>query len=454
MLTYVSRCVNETWAWLASGCGSAEGGGGASRPAHAVSGGGWPSPPPSPTDEASAAEVGAVRAHVHALRQHAEGLGAAAAEAAERVVVRLGEARHDLESADATAAVRRCWGELRARAQAQLVTGDYGLTVRAAARVRVPLGDGDAGEEREAVALRGLGGVVLRASNAWSADPGSTISLGVRAGRERFGSLVGPAACIDSGCASCANVAFRLRATPYGADVCVVAIRPIEAGRLMLARYALASDGGACPVCKAPIAGQWVGQRDVVAPPADGARQWQIKCGRVYESSDGPQEGVSLSGWSGVRWAGNALAQAGAAPLARSAAAGQSSAVAPATEGEPTQGAACSAGLASGVGCADSNQPSGSCRRPTGLLRREAERRKARKVAAASGGLPPLPLPPPPPPPPSFPMLLLAPPAQPPPAAPPPSPPPSPSSQPSLPPPALLPPPPPPALPPMAPPVM
>ena len=250
------------------------------------------------------------------------------------------------------------------------------------------------------------------------------MSLGTRAGQERFGSLVGPAACIDTGCAPCANVAFRLRATAYGAEVRVVATRPIEAGRLLLAHYALACDGGRCPACDEPIAASWVGQREAIAPAAAGARRWQIKCGRVYEATGKPLVGVSLSGWDGVHWACVAAASAPAGEQPGEAGADVVAVVdephdaegvpkASAPGGEQLVGREAGAAVvmdaprgakgAAKASASGSEQPTGheagaaavmdepygaeGGKRRGGLLRREAEKKRAgrAKQAAASG---------------------------------------------------------------------
>ena len=352
-----------------------------------------PSPPPSPSPvdgEMGDEDGDAMAAHVSALRQQTSALGGAAASAADRVASRLQGTQHSAEGPEACAAVWSCWSELAVGSKARLAIGDYGLTMRAAARVRVPAGDGSANEEREAVELRGVRGVVVRAVDAWSADPGSTMSLGTRAGQERFGSLAGPAACIDTGCAPCANVAFRLRATAYGAEVRVVATRPIEAGRLLLAHYALACEGGRCPACDEPIAASWVGQREGIAPVAAGARRWQIKCGRVYEATGKPLEGVTLSGWDGVHWAcvATASAPAGEQPVESGA-----DVVAAADESRGAEDAAAASaslgeqpgGHEAGAAAVMNEQHDGEgSKRRGGLLKREAEKKRAGKAKQAA----------------------------------------------------------------------
>jgi hypothetical protein len=324
----------------------------------------------------------AIAAHVGALRELVLGLGPRAAAAVERTAARVGEARSTIGGAAAEAAVgavRHSWEALHAHAQARVALRGDGLSLCATGRVRVPLDGADEAEEREGVVLRGVGGVVLHAADAWSADVGSSISLGVRAGKERRGTLVGPAACIDTGCEACINVAFKLRAAPYGASVSVIALRPIAPGRPLLARYSLADDGGQCPTCDTPIAGEWVGQRDRSAPLGDGARRWLIKGGRAYDVVPDGREGVALSGWGNVQWAARAVAGTGAEPPRLPAAVLPPPQLGPATApGEGEQQAAPQP--------SDEPDRSGG-KRPGGLLQREAERlrREAARRAQREG---------------------------------------------------------------------
>ena len=290
------------------------------------------------------------------------------------------------EDAGATAAVQRCWDALASSTQARLAVGDYGLTVRTTARIRVPAGGSSANEERVAVELRSVRGVALRAPDAWSVDPGSTISLGLRAGRERFGSLIGPAGCIDTGCEGCANVAFRLHTTAYGADVRVVAVRPIAASRLLLARYDLACEGGRCPACDTPIAASWVGQRGIVVPAAGGGQQWQIKCGRVYEATSKPLEGGVSSGWGSVQWATEAATSTPAGEPTADAQATAQQIEAQVDEhddvwAQELHGASAPAG---GHPTVDEPGSEASGKRRGGLLRRAAERMRANKARQAA----------------------------------------------------------------------
>jgi len=248
----------------------------------------------------------AMLAHLRALRALAVLLGDAVAAAVQNIADRVASTRHHARGAveeEATGAVERCWRDFIEGADARLEAGRHGLTLRAVRRVRVAALEAGSAEERQAVTVRGVAGVVLAAPTAWDADPGSRCSLGVRAGAQRLGSLVGPAACIDAGCSTCANVAFRLRATPFGARVEVVATQPIADGRLLLASYDLAFDGGTCPQCDVAIAGTWVGQCDVPKQASPGAKCWQLKGGRTYEAVRGASsESGAPGGWREVRW--------------------------------------------------------------------------------------------------------------------------------------------------------
>ena len=366
---------------------------------------------------ATAGGRGAIAAHVDALRELVPKLGARAAAAVERTAARVGEAQSSIGGATAeaaVAAVRQSWRVLHARAQARVALRGDGLSLCATERVRVPTNGAAETEEREGVVLHSVGGVVLHAKDAWSTDVGSTVSLGVRAGRERHGTMVGPVACVDAGCAACVNVAFKLRAAPYGASVSVVALRPIAPGRPLLAQYSLADDGGRCPACDTPIAGEWVGQRDRSAPLGEGARRWLIKGGRAYDVVPGGQGGVALGGWGNVQWAARAVVGTGAEPprllgealppprLERAAAPG----------GGEQQAAQRSDDGSGGQG---GRRPGGLLQREAERLRREAARRAQREErgneGAAAAVLPPSKAEQPPQPPPSPPTSPAAPPA-------------------------------------------
>ena len=329
----------------------------------------------------------AIAAHVGALRELVPKLGARAAAAVERTAARVGEARSSIGVATVEAAVeavRHSWRALHARAQVRVALRGDGLSLCAAERVRVPTNGAAETEEREGVVLHSVGGVVLHAADAWSTDVGSTVSLGVRAGGERHGTMVGPAACVDAGCAACVNVAFKLRAAPYGADVSVIALRPIAPGRPLLAQYSLADDGGRCPACDTPIAGEWVGQRDRSAPLGEGARRWLIKGGRAYDVVPGGQGGVALSGWDNVQWAARAVAETGAVPPRLPGAV-----LPPPQLG---QAAALGGGEQQAAPPTDDGSGGRGGKRPGRLLQREAERlrreaaRRAQREERESGG--------------------------------------------------------------------
>ena len=367
------------------------------------------------TEVAAAGGQEAIAAHVGALRELVPRLGPRAVAAVARTAARVGEARSTIGGAAAEAAVvavRHSWEALHTHAQARVALRSDGLSLCAVRRVRVPLDGADETEERAGVVLRGVGGVVLNAADAWSADVGSTISLGVRAGKERHGTLVGPAACIDTGCEACVNVAFKLRAALYGANVSVIALRPIAPGRPLLAQYSLADDGGQCPACGTPIASEWVGQRDRSAPLDDGARRWLIKGGRAYDVVPGGQEGVALSGWGNVQWAARAAVETGAEPPRLPEAVlppprlGQA-----ATLGEGELQAAPPSN--DGSGGHEGKRSGGLLLRETERLRREAARRaqrEERENESAAAAVPPPPQteqpPQPPPSPPSSPTVL------------------------------------------------
>ena len=202
----------------------------------------------------------AVAAHLQAMGAVASVLRSEVHAAVQHVVERLAATRHDLPAEAAVAAVdavRDSWRAFVGGAAAYLAAHDGGLALRATGRVAAPRGSdgGGRGGAAMAVPLRGVNGVAVRANGAESADPGAACSLGVRAGAVRYGSVLGPAACIGAGCAACVNVGFKLQATPFGAHVIVVATKPLAANKLLLASRGLASGGGTCPGCGAELEG-------------------------------------------------------------------------------------------------------------------------------------------------------------------------------------------------------
>ena len=104
----------------------------------------------------------AMGAHVAALGAYSVLLGGRVRDAVLRIAARVQETRHCTDGDAAVSAVRGVWRDFASGALTRLDAWEGGLTVLATARLRVPAGGAAEAEERVAVPIRGLGGVLLR----------------------------------------------------------------------------------------------------------------------------------------------------------------------------------------------------------------------------------------------------------------------------------------------------